>query len=202
MVVMSDAPGPMDIQAREAFTPDGPGGRVLNEIFKEVKIDRKKVLLTSAILCRPEVPGEVGKKRFSLAGYMAWLNKENRAIKKRNRALVVERRKQVSARVKTLLAEAKAAKVKLSRDAAKASAEAAIDQVTEEPPMLSPFDCCKPRRDAEIAIAERAALERGQPNGAVVMPVGNYALIALTAKKGLLNWRGSPVKLNEKGEVS
>jgi uracil-DNA glycosylase len=68
------------------------------------------------------------------------------------------------------------------------------------PPDLiaSPLECCKPRLDAEIARAEAAARQRGDPNGIVIVPMGNYALKALTGEEGILKWRGSVIQEGDK----
>jgi uracil-DNA glycosylase len=72
----------------------------------------------------------------------------------------------------------------------------------------NPFDCCKPRLVRELQHAERVAQELNRitgafPNGAVVFPVGNFALSMLheTGKtfsnKALpvTKYRGSVIKL-------
>ena len=58
----------------------------------------------------------------------------------------------------------------------------------------SPFICCKPRVDAELAWLEYYAQVRKQPNGAVIMPLGNFALKELCNKKSISKWRGSPIE--------
>lgn len=64
--------------------------------------------------------------------------------------------------------------------------------------VASPLECCKPRLDAELARADAAAKVRGDPNGIVVVPMGNFALHALTGEDGILKWRGSVMQENDK----
>lgn len=56
----------------------------------------------------------------------------------------------------------------------------------------SPFDCCAPRLFAELAHADNAARARGQVNGAVVMPLGNFAMKTILGREGIMKLRGSP----------
>lgn len=60
-------------------------------------------------------------------------------------------------------------------------------------PISSPLDCCAPRLWRELAWFEELATKRGQPNGAVVIALGNYALKAITGREGILKMRGSPL---------
>ena len=55
----------------------GPAGVTLNEVLYHVGLKREDVWLTSALLCRLEVPGEKGAKAFDSKTYFAWLRKEN-----------------------------------------------------------------------------------------------------------------------------
>lgn len=70
----------------------------------------------------------------------------------------------------------------------------------ETPPDLiaSPLECCKPRLDSEIARAEEVARRRGDPNGIVVVPMGNFALKALAREEGIMKWRGSVIQEGDK----
>lgn len=63
----------------------------------------------------------------------------------------------------------------------------------------SPLDCCAPRLWAELHHFERLAKERGQPNGAVCVPMGNYALQAVTGRQGIMKNRGSPIPVETEG---
>lgn len=60
--------------------------------------------------------------------------------------------------------------------------------------LVSPFVCCRPRLMVELERAEKAALARGEPNGAVVIPVGNYATYVIAGRLGIMKWRGSPLR--------
>lgn len=60
--------------------------------------------------------------------------------------------------------------------------------------LADPFVCCAPRLWNELRWAENSAVQSGQPNGLVVIPLGNKALEATTGKVGILKWRGSPMK--------
>ena len=62
------------------------------------------------------------------------------------------------------------------------------------PLIKSPFDCCRPRLLAELRWFEDRARDTGRPNGAVVVPVGNYALTALSGKAGIMKYRGAPLE--------
>jgi Uracil DNA glycosylase superfamily len=64
-----------------------------------------------------------------------------------------------------------------------------------EPEIQSPMGCCQMRLFGELATAEREALRRGQPNGAVVVTMGPVALKSVADKDGVLTWRGSPLPL-------
>lgn len=66
----------------------------------------------------------------------------------------------------------------------------------ELPPIASPFDCCMPRLYAELGFLEHYAAKRKQPNGAVVMPLGNVALYSIALKKKISRWRGSPIPVD------
>jgi uracil-DNA glycosylase len=153
IVIIGDAPGKADEQAKKIYS--GATGMKLNELLRRAGLPpRNQLLLTNAVLCRPEVPDEYGRKRFDLRNFMAWVRKQNVARKKEG-----------------------------------------------HPPMKTPFDCCKPRLKAELKRAEFMAREAHKrdssqfPNGAVVMPTGNFALAELMGvqKRAMkvLNYRGS-----------
>lgn len=66
------------------------------------------------------------------------------------------------------------------------------------PLVPSPFDCCKPRLDRELAALDAHARQAGAPNGLVVVPLGNFALELLTrgpdgkkGKQSIMKQRGS-----------
>jgi uracil-DNA glycosylase len=62
----------------------------------------------------------------------------------------------------------------------------------------SPLSCCKPRLDAEIKRFDEVARRRGDPNGIVVVPMGNFALRALAREEGIMKWRGSVIQEGDK----
>jgi len=124
---VNDSPSYHDLRAREQLS--GTAGIKFDEMLWGIGYRRNEVWKTSAILCRFQVPGLEGKKRYQLTSYMAWLRKMN-----------AERKR--------------------------------VDQ----PPRPSPFECCKPRLDAELKVLEESARARGAPNGVVVQPLGPYAL--------------------------
>lgn len=59
--------------------------------------------------------------------------------------------------------------------------------------LKSPFTCCKPRLRRELKRAEIAAAARGQPNGAIIVPLGNFAMKVVTGLVGVMKYRGSPL---------
>lgn len=62
-------------------------------------------------------------------------------------------------------------------------------------PLQSPFDCCRPRLLKELWDAEDAAREAGAPNGAVVVPLGNFAAGTLLGMEKNLNEGVRPVSV-------
>lgn len=60
----------------------------------------------------------------------------------------------------------------------------------------TPLECCKPRLMNELQMLERNANARGRINGLVVIPVGNTPLQAITGKKGIMKYRGSPLPIH------
>lgn len=63
-------------------------------------------------------------------------------------------------------------------------------------PIPSPIECCAPRLWRELAHFEAVAKARGQPNGAVVIAMGNYACEAVTGRSGIMKLRGSPMAVD------
>lgn len=153
-VIVSDAPGMADVTHERPFM--GASGAKLTEVLSRAGLTRASAWLTSALLCRPEVPGESGARRYDLKLYLAWLRKEN-----------VRRKK-----------------------------EARANKTTPDL-LVSPFECCYPRLRGELHRAERAAKAKGQVNGAVVVPVGNFALGSVMGNpgqaQGIMKWRGSVI---------
>lgn len=146
---VGEGPGKNEIVKREAMC--GPSGAKLGEMLYALKVQRSQVYVTNTILCRAEVPGLEGKRRYEMKTYAAWFKKQNREREKNG-----------------------------------------------WPVQLSPFECCRPRLKLELSILETAARARGAPNGAVVMPLGNFALEAVTKMgpggkqpKGIMKYRGS-----------
>ena len=67
-------------------------------------------------------------------------------------------------------------------------------------PFPSPFACCRPRLMRELAHFERVAQERhasfdDRPNGAVVMPLGNFAAQTILGSQGIMKLRGFPARM-------
>lgn len=62
--------------------------------------------------------------------------------------------------------------------------------------IASPFDCCAGRLWGELGHFEKLAKERGQPNGAVVVPLGNFALKAIAGREGIMKMRGHPLTID------
>lgn len=65
----------------------------------------------------------------------------------------------------------------------------------------SPFECCAPRLAWELGWLEHYAQMAGRPNGAVVVPLGNFALDAVTKYAGVegrvggvMKYRGSVIQ--------
>lgn len=64
-------------------------------------------------------------------------------------------------------------------------------------PVPTPMECCWPRLKRELEHAETSARRRGMPNGAVIVPVGNYAVAAVLRKQGIMKLRGSVTVLEK-----
>ncbi len=58
----------------------------------------------------------------------------------------------------------------------------------------SPLECCGTRLWSELMHFEQVAVQRGDVNGLVVVPVGNFAALAVTGKQGIMKLRGSPLQ--------
>ncbi len=71
-----------------------------------------------------------------------------------------------------------------------------------EDPIPSPVECCAIRLRAELMRFDQVARDRGDANGIVVIPMGNYAAEAITGRKGIMKIRGSPFlnPLEEEGK--
>jgi hypothetical protein len=157
---VGEAPGALEEKAGKPFV--GPSGIEFADLLRGAGFERKSVFITNAILCRTDVPGIKGKKRYDVPTYLAWIKVEN---KKRAKA-------------------------------AKAAGQPSYLHIPD------PFDCCKPRLWGELLYLEARAVARGQPNGLVVQPMGNYAALAIVGKRGIMKLRGSPIKLTLPSQVA
>lgn len=149
LAFVGEGPGKNEIIRGETLV--GPSGAKLSEMLYANKVQRTQVFATNVLVCRPEVPGLDGKRRYDMKVYAAWFRKQNAERKKNG-----------------------------------------------WPEQESPWACCRPRLLAELRMLEAAAAARGAPNGAVIVPLGNFALEATTVKgpegkqpKGILKYRGS-----------
>lgn len=81
LVLVGEAPGMHEVRKREPFV--GPSGVKLDELLWKTGVKRSQIMLiTNALLCRPEVPDESGRKRYDVKGWLAWWRKENAQRKK------------------------------------------------------------------------------------------------------------------------
>ena len=152
IVIVGECPGKLEEQQGRPFV--AATGMKLQELLRKAGLPpREELHLTNALLCRPAIPEEYGKKRYDLKGYLAWLRKEN-----------VRRKK------------------------------------AKEPLLVNPFDACGPRLRAELQRAELLAREANKahpsqfPSGAIVFPVGNFALAQVMGQRhsmSVLKYRGS-----------
>lgn len=148
IVIIGEAPGMQEVKFGRPFI--GPSGMKLEELLRRAGTGRVNTTITNAILCRPEVPELVGKRRFEMKEYVAWIRRENVKARKNKAPLIV-----------------------------------------------SPFEACLPRLQGELQAAETFAKSRGQPGGAVIVPMGNFALSqVIGARKratGIMKYRGSVI---------
>lgn len=149
MGIVGEAPGFQEVRYGRPFV--GPSGKKLGEILQQAGLKREQLWISNAILCRAEVPGMYGKKRYDIPTYLAWLRVDNRRRRKAE---------------------------------------------PPEPEMPSPYDCCGTRLYTELGWLEHYAQKRKQPNGAVVMPLGNFALRQITGNTKITRWRGSPIPID------
>jgi len=80
LAFIADAPGQWDLKRGEPLV--GAPGVKFDEVLYHAGTRRKDVRITYAVLCRPEVAGETGKRRYDIKLYMAWLRRENKSRKK------------------------------------------------------------------------------------------------------------------------
>jgi uracil-DNA glycosylase len=76
LVFVGDAPDEMSVKQKRPFV--GAAGVKLNDVLTRADMTRNQIAITYMILCRPDVPGESGRKKYDLAAYEAWLKKENK----------------------------------------------------------------------------------------------------------------------------
>jgi len=177
LVLVGDAPGPMEVKHRTTFA--GPSSVKLSEQLWDINAPREVVIVSHALLCRPEVPEVEGRKRYELKGWLAWWRKEN-----------VRRKRDAKAWLAQFPDE---------------NPDGTPFVPPELPSMLrempSPFECCYPRLKYELAWAEHWA--RAFQRQLVVMPMGSFALGAVSGKPGkslgIVKYRGS-VMTPEQGE--
>lgn len=168
LVICGEAPGAHEEKKGQPFV--GPSGMLLNKLLGNYGLKRSDVWITNAVLCRPDVPGVQGSKRFDMKTYLAWVTLQNRT-----------RRKQGREYWNTL------AKVDRPK----------FEEWLAPHLMPSPFQCCAPRLRKELEYFEGVAQYAGAPNGAVVITMGNYAARVVTGKKvGIMKLRGSPVPVD------
>lgn len=87
VVIIGDSPSKQDEDSGRIFS--GATGMKLNELLRRAGLPpRGELRLTNTILCRPEIPGEYGRKRFDVKQYMAWLRKQNVMRKKEKQPLM------------------------------------------------------------------------------------------------------------------
>lgn len=165
LAIVNEAPGAYELKFDKQFI--GPHGAKLNELLYKAGLARNQVWLTSAILCRAEVPDKDGRRRFDLKEYMAWLRRENVKIKRQN---------------------------KVARTAAYKAGEPIPIDIPER---YSPFECCAPRLYGELQALDTQAFANGAPNGVVAVPLGSFALGMLTTRPGaaqsIMKYRGSVI---------
>lgn len=84
MALVHESPGADALKFEKQWI--GPAGAKLNELLFKAGLSRNQLWMTSALLCRPEVPDKDGRRRYDLKEYMAWLRRENVKIKRHNKA--------------------------------------------------------------------------------------------------------------------
>lgn len=163
LVLVAETPG--EWEERKGQPLVGPSGATLDEMLYRLGIRRNRVWTSNVIQCRPDtkIPG---RDRFSFQKYLAQIRKSNAAAKR---------------------AHAQATKT-VPKEFRQAWAQSNPLVLTP-----TPIECCRPRLQAELSYFESIALNRGQPNGASVLALGNFALEELTRKKGVMKYRGSPL---------
>lgn len=85
IVLVADAPSANEVRAKGYVV--GAASVKLDEILWSAQSGRvmareQIAVTTAALLCRPEVPGAEGKKRYDIKAWLAWWRKENVARRK------------------------------------------------------------------------------------------------------------------------
>ncbi len=80
LVIVGEGPGKLENIKGEVFV--GPSGAKLSELLFKHRVARSQVRVTNTILCRQEVPGIEGKRRYDMKTYVAWFRKQNAMRKK------------------------------------------------------------------------------------------------------------------------
>jgi uracil-DNA glycosylase len=75
-----EAPGAQEEKRRTPFV--GPSGILFDQMARNVGLERRRLWITNAILCRPDTPGIQGPKRYDVKTYLAYLKVQDRAAKK------------------------------------------------------------------------------------------------------------------------
>ena len=87
VMIIGDSPGKQEEAAGRQFA--GGSRMKLVELLRRAGLPPPGgLLLTSAILCRPEIPDEYGKKRYDVKQYIAWIRKQNVQRKKLKQPLL------------------------------------------------------------------------------------------------------------------
>lgn len=195
MVFVAEGPAQHEIAQKKLVV--GPAGLQFNEILKTVGLDRSKVWITAAMLCRAETPGLEGKRRYDMKTYFAWLRKQNAERKKLattyRKEKLAEWRAWRKATVEGLIA---AGQKEEAKAVPKLPAVHEIPVPEELQPIPTPLECCANRLWNELQWFEQKARESGRPNGVVVVPMGNFALQAVAGRQGVMKARGSVMPID------
>lgn len=80
LLVCGEAPGVQEEKRRTPFV--GASGILFDEQCRKAGIDRRRIWITNAVLCRPDTPGVSGAKRYDMTTYLKWIGQQNKARKK------------------------------------------------------------------------------------------------------------------------
>lgn len=198
LVVVGEGPSFQDVKQGRPFI--GPPGVKLNEMLTGAGMSRDKVFITNAVLCRSEVPGLQGLRKYEFKTFLAWLRKENARMQKHALTMAAQEIKDIRKWLRSVERQFKNG-VALTDEQVEWQKKAQERLATIFVPVPTPLECCAPRLWGELGWFERAAQERhrllgDRPNGAVVVPLGNYAVQAVTGLTGIMKLRGSPLVVN------